>query len=289
MFGRNEYRDINVLLNRKFEEKKRLIAVHRCAWGGNVCPSSRQAFIVGQKLGGDMMEIDVSKAADGKLWVFHDGTEPHHFHIDRNIETMSSEEIKELEFFNSIGEPSGKHLQTLDELLSWIGDEVLFNIDRGWTKLHELDELLQSHPEKIHQALIKTPVAIEYLDFFTDCPRKYMYMPIVKSMEDVRLCLSYADKINMVGMEVIALTPDCDLFQDETIDFIRSKGLFVWVNSITLGKKDSFRLFSYLDDDKAIMDGEESSWGEMFEKNIDVIQTDWPALLKPYRDAYFGL
>ena len=63
----------------------------------------------------------------------------------------------------------------------------------------------------------------EYLEFFNACPNKYMYMPIVYSMEELRQVLSYPD-INVVGAEVIAFTPDHELFQQENLDWIRAQG-----------------------------------------------------------------
>ncbi|MFR8334587.1 MAG: hypothetical protein ACLU9S_21390 [Oscillospiraceae bacterium] len=42
--------------------------------------------------------------------------------------------------------------------------------------------------------------------------------------------LSYPT-LNVVGVELIARSKDCDLFQDENIRFIRDQNLYVWANA----------------------------------------------------------
>lgn len=56
----------------------------------------------------------------------------------------------------------------------------------------------------VKQAIIKTPVKDEYLEFFQNCPVKYMYMPIVYNMEELRKVLTY-DNINIVGIGSVSL------------------------------------------------------------------------------------
>jgi len=41
-----------------------------------------------------------------------------------------------------------------------------------------------------------------------------------------------------------------------------------------------------LDDSKAILGDPEGNWEKMIDKGINVIQTDWPALLSRFRENY---
>ena len=285
MCGKEIYRETNALLNGLLSEKKPVIAVHRSGWGGNVPPSSLLAIRTGLMLGGDMMELDVALDRDGRLWVFHDGNEMQSFREKRNIREIPSREVEALDFVNPIGERSGKHLSSFDDLLDAIGNDVIFNVDRCWGKLPEIDRVMMRHPEKIRQALMKTHAEDDSLEFFSTCPRKYMYMGVVSSMEEVRKVLSYGDAINLVGFELISENEDSDLFQDENIKLIHDAGLFTWANAISLGSAPRFRIFAGLDDDLALSRGPDASWGIMMDKEMDVIQTDWPSILRDYRDG----
>lgn len=75
----------------------------------------------------------------------------------------------------------------------------------------------------VKQAIIKTPVKDEYLEFFQNCPVKYMYMPIVYNMEELRKVLTY-DNINIVGVEAIAKTADSEMIDPENLKWIREAG-----------------------------------------------------------------
>lgn len=159
-------------------------------------------------------------------------------------------------------------------------------MDRAWSILPETDAVLRRYPHAVQQAIIKTPVKKEYLDFFQTCPVKYMYMPIAYSMEEVRQVLAY-DNINVVGVEVIAKSADSEMFAEENLRWLREQGLYVWINSITLS--DHHILSGTYDDDMALRLGPDSAWGVLMDRGCNVIQTDWPAQLSAYRNQKFGL
>ena len=286
MFGKECYSEINEFLNRAFKEKKVLIAAHRGAWGGNIIENTIPSFRLALEMGADMFECDVSKSSDGVLFAFHDSYEKRLLGVEPNIETLSSLEIKELIFYNSIGDPSGIPVELFESIVSFFRNGELYNVDRSWTKFPETIQVLQKYPWALKQALLKSPVWDEVLELLNGCRDKFMYMPIVYSMEDVEKVLKYPE-INVVGMELIAHKPEDELFSDETIKFLHDRQLFAWVNSITLSNLPRHILFGGLDDDKALLKSKDESWGIMFKKGIDVIQTDWPMQLKNYRDSYF--
>ena len=86
------------------------------------------------------------------------------------------------------------------------------------------------------------------MEFFRRCPRKYMYMAIVRTEEEVRQALGYPG-VNLVGMEFQASTPQDPLYQDEAIRSAQEAGLFVWANAIKLWPTEVGSLFAGLDDD----------------------------------------
>lgn len=199
---------------------------------------------------------------------------------------MTSAEIDALEFYNSIDEPSGKHVQRFEEVVKYFTHGELFNIDRSWPILAETHELLKNYPHVVKQAIIKTPVKDEYLEFFQNCPVKYMYMPIVYNMEELRKVLTY-DNINIVGVEAIAKTADSEMIDPENLKWIREQGLYIWVNSINLGR--GHELSGTYNDDVALSEGPDAAWGVLMDRGYNVIQTDWPSLLASYRDERFGV
>lgn len=281
MAGRKKYQEINQLLNQKLEEKEVLIAVHRGSSTGNIIQNTIPAYIAALKMHADMFECDLIESTDGELYVFHDTNEKRLYGGDKNIKLCSSEEIEGVEYINAVGEPSGYHVEKFEDILKHFCNGELFNVDRAWSILPSVDRVMEKYPEAIHQAIIKTPVKKEYLDFFEQCPRKYMYMPIAKSLDEVKTVLSY-ENINVVGVELIAKTADAELFQEEVVHWVREQGLFCWVNALTLGGSSKHDLSGGLDDDMAILESPEKAWGALIDRGYNVIQTDWPAILNDF-------
>ena len=283
MTGRECYAEINSTLDALLEEKKILVAVHRGAWGGNIVENTIPSCRLCREMGGDVFECDVASSTDGVLYAFHDGGEPRMLGRRENIKTMSSETIDQLTYNNCIFEPSGVHVERFEDIVRYFCHGEIFNIDRAWDILPQLTAALDKYPHALKQAIIKTHVVPEQLQFLNDYPTKYMYMPIVYSMDEVRQVLSYPT-LNVVGMELITDSKDKDVFQDENIRFIRDQNMYVWANVIKPGTLDKHVLFAGLDDDVALLDDPDKAWGEAIRKGCNVLQTDWPLQLSRYRD-----
>ena len=116
-----------------------------------------------------------------------------------------------------------------------------------------------------------------------------MFMPVCDSMAEVEAFLQLGD-LNLVGVELLAHSPEDELFQDDAIQYIHSKGLFCWVNALTLTDvKPTSVLYGGLDDDTSIRLGPDAGWGKLFDKGVDVIQTDWIDLLRELRAEKLGI
>ncbi len=139
------------------------------------------------------------------------------------------------------------------------------------------------------QVVIKAPLKFkEAFEAMNAHPVKYMFMPICYSMADVEATLAYSD-IDTVGCEIIAFSSEDELYQDEAIAAIHAKNLYTWVNAIQLGDWQRKPLYGPLDDDISVIQDPSLGWGRLFEKKIDIIQTDWPALLYSYRKQVLGV
>ena len=80
--------------------KMPLIAAHRGASSGNVPCNTWAAYEAGLAQGADIIEIDVSKSADGELFTFHPRTEPVFLHSEKLISEMTADEVRKLRFYN---------------------------------------------------------------------------------------------------------------------------------------------------------------------------------------------
>ena len=287
--GQMRYAQINTPLSQKLTQKKCLIAAHRGSWGGNITQNTVGAYKAALQMGADIVETDVTATTDGVLYSFHDGNEQRVFGVEKSILQMDSKEVESYHPINTCNELTAARINRLTEVLDFLSHGELLNIDRAWNIIPQLLEVLDRYPNAKYQVVIKAPLkakaAYEYLNAH---PVKYMFMPICYSFEDVEAALSYPD-LNVVGCEIIAFDEQMELFSDESIQRIHDRNLFVWVNAITLGDVGVRPLYAKLDDDVSVLEDPSLGWGKLFEKKIDVMQTDWPALLYQYRRKILGV
>ncbi|MEK8132605.1 glycerophosphodiester phosphodiesterase family protein [Paenibacillus filicis] len=283
--GKPEYRDINALLNKKLDEHGVLLAVHRGTSLGNIIENTIPALKAALQLGGDMLEIDVFQSTDGTLYLFHDGAEKRLLQESDNIKTMNSEKIESLTYFNRDYVQTLSKVERLEDVLAYFKGDVLINIDRAWDIWPSLLNMLDRY-DMANQIILKGPAVKEQLEFLDQYETKYMFMPIAYSLADIETVLAYPN-LNVVGVELIADSANHPLFQDELIARLHQLNLFVWANAITLN--DHTVLFGRLDDDTSVKQDPDQGWGKLFDKNIDVIQTDWPALMAAFRERKIGL
>ena len=288
-FGQKRYEEINSLLNAKFDEKQVLICAHRGSWHGNVIQNTTLAYKAALMQGADIVETDTTVSIDGEVFSIHDGVEPRLFGWIRNSRHMTAEQIASLTPFNALGEPSSHHVQRLEEIFEFLRCGALINIDRTWRADGRVVPLLDRYPYMLRQALLKAPLDHpDILEQLENHQSKYMFMPICYSVKDIDRALEYRN-VNTVGVELIAFSPEDELYSSEAIRYVHSKGLFCWVNALTLTDVMPYRaLYGGLDDDVSIQESPASGWGRLIDKGIDVIQTDWPALVKNYRTARLG-
>ena len=287
--GQMRYAQINTPLSQKLAQKKCLIAAHRGSWGGNIAQNTVGAYKAALQMGADIVETDVNATTDGVLYSFHDGNEQRVFGVEKSIRQMDSKEVESYHPINTCNELTAARINRLTEVLDFLSHGELLNIDRAWNIIPQLLEVLDRYPNAKYQVVIKAPLkakaAYEYLNAH---PVKYMFMPICYSFEDVEAALSYPD-LNVVGCEIVAFDEQMELFSDESIQRIHDRNLFVWVNAVTLGDVGVRPLYAKLDDDVSVLEDPSLGWGKLFEKKIDVMQTDWPALLYQYRRKILGV
>lgn len=108
-----------------------------------------------------------------------------------------------------------------------------------------------------------------------------MYMVIAKKKEDILKFI--VPEINMVAAEILFETEDDEIIAKGFLNELKSKNINIWLNAITLGAEERFNLSAYYDDDMSI-ENDGQGWKWLIERGANMIQTDWPALLKKYRE-----
>ena len=288
-FGKECYAEINQKLNDKFEQQQVLIAAHRGSWAGNIIQNSVGAYKAALAMGADMVETDMSMTTDGVIYSFHDRSEPRVFGVAQNIKTMTSTQVESYLTKNSLAEPCSRRVNRLTEVLDALNHGELINIDRSWFWFEPVLRILDQYPNVVSQAIIKAPLSARHvLETLNAHSIKYMFMPICYSLKDIEDALSYPE-LNVVGAELIAFTPQDELFGEEAVRFCHERSLYTWVNAITLGDVTTKALYGCVDDDISILQDPALGWGKLIDMGFDVLQTDWPAILRDYRRAKLSI
>lgn len=254
-----------------------LIAAHRGTCGGNIIQNTCLSYENALLHGADMIEVDVVKSIDGVFYAFHNGVEKTVWGLDRDIFRMSSTEIERYPCKNELDIYVDQKVERLETILERFKGRCLINIDRSWFFWKEILEFLDQY-QMYDQIVLKSPAEPEYLELLEQTGSPVMYMPIIRTKEGWELTERY--QVNIVAVEVIFEHLEDGVVQPEFLADIHKKGILLWVNALTLN--DDITLSALLDDNRAIMNGFDTAWGKLLDMGFDIIQTDWPALLKPY-------
>lgn len=269
----------NDILKKKLEEKEVLVASHRGVCGGNVCQNNRLSYKTALLFGADMIEMDVIQSADGVFYAYHNGTEKVNLDIDRDIREMSSEEIDAQQYYNWLHKTSGVKVAKMEDILDEFEEQCLINIDRSWFYWANVIEALTKRPNR-QSILLKSAPEPELLQTLQDSGSDLMYMPIVKSVEDWNRVKEY--DINVAAVEVIFDSLEHPLVAPELFKEWEELGVIPWVNVISLGTEPRFNISARIDDNLAIDQGFDVSWGKMIDMGFKILQTDWPGLVNMY-------
>jgi glycerophosphoryl diester phosphodiesterase len=286
MFGQAQFAAMNSLINDVLETEKILIVAHRGSAGGSIAVNTALAVKAALLQGAGMVELDVSASADGEFYCFHDGYEPEVLGITQNLQTLTSAQVDKASYLWVDRPGRVARVERLLPLLHGFKDtRALFNIDRSWWRwpnlLKALDGLYMAH-----QLVIKCPAwekaALQRLREFSV---KFPFVPICATPEQVYRVVNDPD-LNTVGVELISNTTQHPWFSPSVVEEFHAMGVFVFVNSVTL--TTGVPLFGGFDDELAISESPEAAYGPILALGVDAIQTDWPAIVRDYRDTWLA-
>ena len=86
--------------------------------------------------------------------------------------------------------------------------------------------------------------------------------------------------IHFIGNEVLFDKDTDEIISDEYIAEMHRKGLLIWVNAIVYNENDV--ISAGHTDDISLTDDPAKGWGWLMEKKADIIQTDWPLMVRQY-------
>ncbi len=267
----------NDVLRRQIEKKGALIAAHRGTCGGNIVQNTSLAYRNALLHGADMIEVDAAQTTDGVFYAFHNGEEKIEFGIPEDIRTLSAEQVDSMYALNCMGQPTKQHAERLTEVLENFRGKCFINIDRSWFYWKEIITLLKRMNMQ-DQILLKSGVEKELLEELAEIGEGIMYMPIMKTLEEWETVKQY--EINVAAAELIFEDEESPFVQPAFMKELHERGIAPWVNAITLN--DDIRLSGSFGDNRAIREGFDASWGVLMDMGFEILQTDWPALLKGY-------
>ncbi|MBR5444502.1 MAG: glycerophosphodiester phosphodiesterase family protein [Clostridia bacterium] len=247
-----------------------ILCAHRGIWGGNIPCNNTIAYDFALSEGADMVEVDVTKSADGELFIFHPGMEKRQFGMDINIRKMTAEEIRTLRLVNFDGTPTRIGLNTLDEVLEHLKGRCYINIDKFGDNPAAIIEVVKRHDMK-DQIILKCAPKKEQLDIVEAYAPDIQFLPIIKADNGVHEMLK-SRNINYIGTELLFTSEDDETCSEAYRELLRKDGKLCWVNTIVYNYKDV--LAAGHSDDAAIMGDPEFGWGWCADR-FDIIQTDW--------------
>ena len=256
-----------------------LITAHRGITGGNIPGNTLAAFDAALLQGADMIELDVSNSIDGELFVFHPGMEPVFLHMeDKLLSDIPAEEIRKLRFLNGDATPTQFGINTFDEALEHLKGRCYINVDKFWNNVDLIVKAIRRH-NMMDQIVVKTNPREDVYSYLEQNAPDVNYMVIMREKDDQTELLQKRN-LHYVGAEVLFKTEESEFATEEYIQRMHKAGLLVWVNAIVYNHQAV--LAAGHNDDISVVGRMDEGWGWLLGKGYDIIQTDWPMMLKQY-------
>ncbi len=271
---------------RERAKKNIIVTAHRGACGGNIPCNTLASYEIALKQGADMLEVDVSCSADGKLFLFHPLMERAHLNKPLLLGALPYSVIKKLRYANFDNTPTQFKIADFDEFLDRFKGRCFINIDKFWSNPEKIYKAIKAH-SMTDQVLVKSQLTPKVIKIMEEVAPELPFMPIVKNEHpDHERLLS--SKLNYVGVEVLFKDDRSTVASEEFIRKMHNDDILVWVNSIIFNYKN--QLAGGHSDDTALTESEEKGWGWLADRGFDIIQTDWPMMLIDYlkkTDRYY--
>ena len=273
---------------REKAKENRIIIAHRGVSGGNIPCNTMAAYEIALKQGADMIEVDVSSSADGKLFLFHPMMELSHLGKPLLLSALPYSIIKKLHYVNYDRSQTQFNLADFDAFLEQFKGRCYINIDKFWSNPEKIYKAIKRH-NMTDQILVKSKLTKDgrVLDLMENMAPELAFMPIVNDTYALHGEVKKRN-INYVGVECCFKKDTAEVASEEFIEKMHCDNVLVWSNSIIFSHK--VQLAGGHSDDTALTESEEKGWGWLADRGFDMIQTDWPGMLIDYlkkTDRYY--
>ncbi len=258
--------------------RRPLIAAYRGVSSANIPCNTLAAYKIALMQGADIVEIDVARSIDGKLYAFHPGMELPHLKSEKAIAELPSVDVDRLVYINQDGVPTLYRVNTLEEALRFLKDKCYINVDKFWMFPEEIAEMIRRcGVEK--QVIVKTPLGEEHFSRLENVAPDFGYIPMVKTVDTVTDMLLQRTG-RYLGAEVLFESDADPVATPECIRSMHEKGLLVWGNAIVYDYRAV--ISAHHTDDGALTEDMDAHWGWFIDRGFDIIQTDWCQMLRGY-------
>ena len=254
-----------------------ILCAHRGIFGGNIPCNTIASFDFAIAEGADMVELDVTKSADGELFVFHPGMERRQFCRDVSIRKMNAAEVRELKLCNVDGAGTELGVNTLDEVLEHLKDRCYINIDKFGDCPADIIACVKRHDMK-DQIILKCSPREENLAVIEAYAPDIQFLPVIKADNGCHEMMKRKN-INYIGSELLFTSEEDETASEAYLETLRRDGKLTWVNAIVYDYRAV--LAAGHSDDAAILGDPEFGWGWCADR-FDIIQTDWIGSLSRY-------
>lgn len=254
-----------------------LIAAHRGTPGGIVPPNTVAAARAAIASGADIVELDVARSSDGEYFAFHDTYESRLVATSERLTHMKAEQIHCLRYWEHEGRDCGG-VELFADVVAGLPD-VTINVDRSYRYWGDgfLDELATwGDPRRL---LVKCLADDRQLDAFASCGEPFPFMGVAHCDSDIDRYLELGDE-RLVGIEIVTADADDPMLSSARIGSLHDAGLGVWLNAINL--ENGKPLAAGADDSVSLAGDANAGWGQLARWGADVVQTDWPWLVRQY-------
>jgi glycerophosphoryl diester phosphodiesterase len=265
-------------LNEMFDARQGevYVAAHRGDWRDapeNSIPAMRDA----ERMGVDIVELDLKKTSDGQLVVMHDKS------LDRTttgsgaVSDHTLAEIERLKLRAGTGHPTAYSVPTFAEELAAAKGRVILDLDQGWDYFPDVLREIRAHG-MTDQVIFNARPNTRYDEFVKrggPVPEDVPLMIVVSIGRPDAEAIIHSYKAHPRTI-VQCIFGDDRLVSVQHISAYRKESP-VWVNSLWPEQDGGH------DDDRAVDRGEEDqTWGWLIKRGVNILQTDRPRELLEY-------
>ena len=247
------------------------VVAHRGAAGSNIPCNTIPAFDIALKGGASILEMDLFKSIDGKIFIFHTGKEPYQLNKNIDLTKLDSEVIKKLRLINVDFYPTQWGINSFDDVLEHFKNRCILNLDRIGECIPDVIKAVERHNMK-DQVLLKHAPIPSVLKIIEDVAPDYMFMPIYMEEDNASEIIEKMN-INYIGAELVFKTEESPVIQPEYIESMKKRGKTLWGNAVLYNYK--IPLSAGHTDDVSMIDDPDKGWGWLVDHGFDIIQTDW--------------